>query len=122
VPVEPAAEGAAAEPAVTDAAERARPRPSRGEAPSAESAGPEPTAAASSSDKEPAEEGTPTVEIPQQTEVGSVNGHRGVMHADDVEPIDLLKSAGPAIGKRLAGPAAVALVIALIAIRRRQRR
>jgi hypothetical protein len=44
------------------------------------------------------------------------------MHADDVEPIDLLKSAGPAIGKRLAGPAAVALVIALIAIRRRQRR
>jgi hypothetical protein len=38
-----------------------------------------------------------------------------------VEPIDLLKSAGPAVGKRLAGPLAVALVIALIAARRRRR-
>jgi carbon monoxide dehydrogenase subunit G len=40
--------------------------------------------------------------------------------ADDVEPIDLLQHAGPAIAKRLA-PLAVALVVFLIAIRRRRR-
>jgi carbon monoxide dehydrogenase subunit G len=39
--------------------------------------------------------------------------------ADDVEPIDLLHHAGPAVAKRLA-PVAVALVVVLIAVRRRR--
>jgi len=37
--------------------------------------------------------------------------------ADDIEPIDLLQSAGPAVAKRLA-PVAVALVVVLVAVRR----
>jgi len=39
---------------------------------------------------------------------------------DDVEPIDLLHHAGPAVAKRLA-PVAVALVVVLIAVRRHRR-
>ena len=94
---EPAPEVATAEELPATTAKQARPRPAR----AAETAAAEAAA--------PAE----------------VNGHRRVesrLAADDVEPIDLLKHAGPAVGKRLAGPVAVALVIALIAARRRQRR
>jgi len=40
--------------------------------------------------------------------------------ADEIEPIDLLHHAGPAVAKRLA-PVAVALVVVLIAVRRRRR-
>jgi MYXO-CTERM domain-containing protein len=39
----------------------------------------------------------------------------------EVEPIDLLHSAGPAVAKRLA-PVALALVLLLGALRRRRRR
>jgi uncharacterized protein len=75
-----------------------------------------PSVEATSNDEQPAE--------PARTEVTSVNGSRPAdssSTAADVEPIDLLRSAGPAIGKRLAGPLAVGLVIALIAARRRKR-
>jgi carbon monoxide dehydrogenase subunit G len=51
-----------------------------------------------------------------------VNGNPTMPASQDTEPIDLLKSAGPAVGKRLAGPLAVGLLIALIAARRRKRR
>ena len=106
----------------------------------AEPAAGEPVAAtpASSAAVEPAAEeppaAAPTTAVPTTdepavdsaaAEVASVNGHRRAeprSTADDVEPIDLLRSAGPAIGKRLAGPLAVALLIALIAARRRRRR
>jgi uncharacterized protein len=40
--------------------------------------------------------------------------------AVDPEPVELIKAAGPALGKKLAGPAAVALVVMLIAARRRR--
>ena len=76
-----------------------------------------PAAEAASNDEQSAEA--------VRTEVTSVNGNRPAAKsstADDVEPIDLLRSAGPAIGKRLAGPLAVGLVIALIAARRRRQR
>jgi carbon monoxide dehydrogenase subunit G len=55
--------------------------------------------------------------------VGTVNGHPSAYVAEpqqDVEPIDLIKHAGPAVAKRLA-PLALAVVIVLIAIRRRRR-
>lgn len=90
------------------------------------------TPASSTAEELPVEEpptAVPTTEEPAvdpaTAEVTSVNGHRRAESrsaADDVEPIDLLRSAGPAVGKRLAGPLAVALLIALIAARRRRRR
>jgi carbon monoxide dehydrogenase subunit G len=51
----------------------------------------------------------------------SVNGHAssGPQPPRDVEPINLLESAGPAVAKRLA-PVAVALVVVLLAARRRR--
>jgi carbon monoxide dehydrogenase subunit G len=109
---EPAADAAAAtdapagEPAkkATAPAKRTTPRTSRAAKAEPEPAEPEPQAEA--------------------TSAASVNGGKpsGMSRrAADVEPIDLLKHAGPAVGKRLAGPVAVALVIALIAARRRRR-
>jgi carbon monoxide dehydrogenase subunit G len=87
-----------------------------------------PTEPAPAAVEEPApEDAVADNSAPEATpaEVASVNGHRRgdrSSTSDEVEPIDLLKSAGPAVGKRLAGPLAVALVIALIAARRRRRR
>jgi len=54
--------------------------------------------------------------------VATVNGHPARYQPEpepDVEPIDLLKHAGPAVAKRLA-PVALAAVIVLIAVRRRR--
>ena len=127
-----AVEAAAAESDPAAAAKRARPRPSRAaaaddppaavEEPADEAAPAEAAEDAAEAVPESAAEPSPE---PAAAGVSAVNGHKRVeprFGNDDVEPIDLLKSAGPAIGKRLAGPAAVALVIALIAARRRQRR
>jgi carbon monoxide dehydrogenase subunit G len=52
----------------------------------------------------------------------AVNGYAGARRPDDVEPIDLLANAGPAVAKRMAGPAAVGLLFVLIAWRRRAKR
>jgi carbon monoxide dehydrogenase subunit G len=112
------AEAAGPDAEAADAGKRARPRPTRAAAVAAEQSAPaaDDTAAGPVADENQAA---------APAEVASVNGHRRVESpsaADDVEPIDLLKSAGPAVGKRLIGPAAAALVIALIAARRHQRR
>jgi uncharacterized protein len=56
--------------------------------------------------------------------VASVNGHPAVDQLaprGEVEPINLLESAGPAVAKRLA-PVAVAAVVVLLAVRRRHSR
>jgi uncharacterized protein len=56
--------------------------------------------------------------------VATVNGHPDRYRPDpqaEVEPIDLLKHAGPAVAKRLA-PVAFAAVVVLIAVRRRRQR
>jgi carbon monoxide dehydrogenase subunit G len=52
--------------------------------------------------------------------VGSVNGREPRPAQPEVEPIDLLQHAGPALAKRLA-PIAVALVVLVVALRRRRR-
>lgn len=111
-PAGTAADASAAVATEAEPAKRARPRPKR----AAEVAAEDPPLAATideSAADVAADEPAP--------EVSSVNGHARVEAADDVEPIDLLKSAGPAVGKRLVGPLALALVIALIAARRRRR-
>jgi carbon monoxide dehydrogenase subunit G len=135
---EPAAsEPAASEPAVDVGVEsvappkRARPRPARATATDASSsadAALEPDSPPDSATPDSATSDSATSDSAASEaaagEVASVNGHRRVdapSGIEDVEPIDLLRSAGPAVGKRLIGPAAVALVIALIAARRRQR-
>jgi carbon monoxide dehydrogenase subunit G len=105
----------------------ARPRPTRAAAVAA--AIPEPGASGGNdSPADPAADNAatqvaadPPAAEPVASEVTAGNGQRRSEPAKDVEPIDLLKSAGPAVGKRLAGPLAVALVIALIAARRRRR-
>jgi uncharacterized protein len=56
--------------------------------------------------------------------VATVNGHPDRYRPDpqaEVEPIDLLKHAGPAVAKRMA-PVAFAAVVVLIAVRRRRQR
>jgi carbon monoxide dehydrogenase subunit G len=66
---------------------------------------------------------TAATETAEVETVATVNGHPHRWHKshEDVEPIDLIKHAGPAVGKRLA-PVALALVVLLIAIRRRRSR
>jgi hypothetical protein len=76
---------------------------------------------------EPAATADPAVEGPPaaaEASLTSVNGHSAVSARQpqaEVEPIDLLQSAGPAVAKRLA-PVAVALVVVLLAARRRHSR
>jgi carbon monoxide dehydrogenase subunit G len=113
--------GTAAEPqtaAATESAtaepQTAAPEPS--EPATAEPAGAEPT--------EPAPAfAAPGGDSPVAPETAaSVNGHPGYqVHQPpgEVEPIDLLESAGPAVAKRLA-PVAVALVFVFVAVRRRR--
>jgi len=124
-----AAEAVAADTESATPSKRARPRPTRAAAVAADD--PAPAAVEDSAPAvvdEPAPEKVATevtAPDPAPAEVAAGNGHRRVdppSTTDDVEPIDLLKSAGPAVGKRLAGPLAVGLVIALIAARRRKRR
>lgn len=76
----------------------------------------------------PVDDATPSfatpggIPVPELGEEPSVNGHSaGPQHRaqPEVEPINLLESAGPAVAKRLA-PVAVALVFVLIGIRRRR--
>jgi carbon monoxide dehydrogenase subunit G len=130
---------AAAAPAPTEAAAsdeplRKRPRPARAaEAETGSTVGPavEPAAeapfaepvAAAAADDEP--EATPAYSVPDGipvpgdavSSVSAVNGHF-TQPRDEVEPINLLESAGPAVAKRLA-PVAVALVVVFAAWRRR---
>jgi hypothetical protein len=79
---------------------------------------------------EPAAQTTPSYSAPggiPETEpaasASSVNGHAtGTVRQvpqRDVEPINLIEHAGPAIAKRLA-PVAVAALVVLIAVRRRR--
>jgi hypothetical protein len=74
------------------------------------------------------DEGTPSFAVPdgippaEPDPVSSVNGHTASAPQQpqrEVEPINLLESAGPAVAKRIA-PVAVALVIVLAAVRRRR--
>jgi hypothetical protein len=61
--------------------------------------------------------------VDDPAQLASVNGSTPApprRSHDDIEPIDLLHSAGPAIAKRLA-PIAVAIVVVLIAVRRYRR-
>lgn len=60
----------------------------------------------------------PTVEAP----VSPVNGRTAAAAEREVEPIDLLEHAGPAIAKRAAPPAALLLLILLYVILRRVQR
>ncbi len=110
----------------------------------ADTAAPTPSAAPQSAAEEPtvpppaddptADEGTPAYGVPggivaaEPDEEPSVNGHSPSTPSQperEVEPIDLLQSAGPAIAKRVApvlAPVAVALVFLLVARRRRNKR
>jgi carbon monoxide dehydrogenase subunit G len=97
-----------AEAAAGAPAGRARPKPSRPAAPADESAA------------SAAEAGVVDASADRFEAAGLVNGHPArsarAAHAD-VEPIDLLHHAGPAVAKRLA-PVAVALLVVLVAVRR----
>jgi carbon monoxide dehydrogenase subunit G len=133
----PAAEAPAAEAAAEDAAspdadppapKKPRPRPARANAQHAADAEAD---QADAPEARQAEEPTPAYSVPggipaeapeavsreAVSSVSSVNGHlphpRG-----EVEPINLLETAGPAVAKRLA-PFAVAGVVVLLALRRR---
>lgn len=127
-----AAAAGAPEAAATDAesaasAKRARPRPGRAaaaEEPAPDTGGETAPEVTTDDTPSPEQSGSDDAGPEPASEVISVNGHQRVEQSssDDVEPIDLLKHAAPAIGKRLAGPLAVALVVVLIAVRRRQRR
>lgn len=57
---------------------------------------------------------------PRSEPAGSVNGRPFATPPREVEPINLLESAGPAVAKRLA-PVAVGVIVLLIALRRRNR-
>jgi Uncharacterized conserved protein len=57
---------------------------------------------------------------PRSEPAGSVNGRPVATPQREVEPINLLESAGPAVAKRLA-PVAVGVVVLLLALRRRSR-
>jgi carbon monoxide dehydrogenase subunit G len=136
------AKPAQAEAAQAPAARAAKPRPkparAAAKAAAAESSGaPEAVADAAPVaepaavvEPAPAAESTPSYSAPggiPETEpaasASSVNGHatgtvRQVPHRD-VEPINLIEHAGPAVAKRLA-PVAVAALVVLIAVRRRR--
>jgi carbon monoxide dehydrogenase subunit G len=101
------------------AAEPAAAEPAAAEAAAAQPADDEPVAETSATPSYSVPDGGVTAE-----QVAPLfNGRPTAGHdLSDVEPMELIKSAGPALGKKVAGPAAVALVIALIAARRRQRR
>jgi uncharacterized protein len=119
-------------------AKKARPRPPRpatpaetpavasAVAPAAESAAVEQAVAGESE----TEQSTPSYSVPGGIEPMSPNGGgaaAGQASADvdepqqEVEPINLLEHAGPAVAKRLA-PVALALVVVMIAARRRRKR
>ncbi|HET8583100.1 MAG TPA: SRPBCC family protein [Jatrophihabitans sp.] len=103
----PAAEAAPA--AGTAPAEPAPPAASE----AAAEAGAEPVATAPAAPAAAATE-------PRSEPTGSVNGRPVAAPQREVEPINLLESAGPAVAKRLA-PVAVGVVVLLIALRRRSR-
>jgi carbon monoxide dehydrogenase subunit G len=120
---------AAAEPAPTEAAAadeaplRKRPKPARPTQPAAETEPAVEAPVAEPAADEP--EATPAYSVPDGIPVSgdavssfhAVNGHFA-QSRDEVEPINLLESAGPAVAKRLA-PVAVALVVVFAAWRRR---
>jgi carbon monoxide dehydrogenase subunit G len=113
--------GAPAEvPAATPA--KPRPKPARVARKSAAAAG---AAAEASGAPEAAADLTPPPAEAAASGPTSVNGHTtGTVRQvppRDVEPIDLLHHAGPAVAKRLA-PVAVAALVILIAVRRRRGR
>jgi uncharacterized protein len=67
---------------------------------------------------EPAADGTPAAA--KASPARSASAPRSVTSADDVEPINLLESAGPAVAKRLV-PIIVAVLLILVILRRRRR-
>ena len=94
----------------------------------------EPTVPPPADDPTADEQATPAYGVPgglaapEPDEEPSVNGHSTSSPQRpqrEVEPIDLLQSAGPAIAKRVVpvlAPVAVALVVVLAAQRRRRKR
>jgi carbon monoxide dehydrogenase subunit G len=127
-------------------AKKARPKPVRATAAKTDEAPPTEDAAVAPESAAPAESAIPVDEAPadrpmtEETtsrpvpdepaaasqdpvhQVGSVNGHSvdsASQPQREVEPINLLESAGPAVAKRIA-PVAVALVVVLLAARRRR--
>jgi carbon monoxide dehydrogenase subunit G len=129
----PADEDATAE--IPPPAQRARPKPSRAGEPKAEEPAEQPLAAQAPAEQSSVEDTTPAYStpgggvsadaVPPVIAAPLVNGSSALgrdvaRDLSDAEPLELIKSAGPALGKRIAGPAAVALVIALLAARRRR--
>jgi uncharacterized protein len=89
-------------------------------------AAPEPAAASAAAEEPPLAADPAAAPAPAAAaeQVAAVNGHPSAYVPEprqDVEPIDLIKHAGPAVAKRLA-PLALAFVIVLIAVRRRRPR
>ena len=82
-------------------------------APTSESSG----AAEPSADATPATAGTAGTETP--VPAPSRSAPRSASRADDVQPIDLLASAGPAVAKRLV-PVLAAILLILVILRRRR--
>jgi len=89
--------------------------------------------AAATASAEPVQQATPAYSMPGGVPavaappgVSAGNGHvtqaPARLDESEVESIDLIKNAGPAVAKRLAVPAGLALVVVLLAGRRRQRR
>jgi hypothetical protein len=99
---------------------RARPKPARPAAPADA-----PQASAAEEQAVQQETTTPSYSVPggvSSESMSAVNDHHGSSPGSprDVEPINLLQSAGPAVAKRLA-PVAVGVVIVLLAVARRRR-
>jgi carbon monoxide dehydrogenase subunit G len=106
---------AAAGPAETaaEAAQPATPEPAAAEPAAADPTAADPTASEPASSEPAASE---------PAAVTAVNGHSARtanQPRPEVEPMNLLESAGPAVAKRLA-PVAVAMVVVLLAVRRRR--
>lgn len=122
----------ASEPAAT--AGEAAPESAAGSTPSPEPAGPIEQAAATaaaaaaideqaveSSAEQPSGYSAPDIAAAAASPASSVNGrHTAAAPVRDVEPINLIESAGPAVAKRLAPPLVLALLILLFVWRRRR--
>jgi carbon monoxide dehydrogenase subunit G len=109
-----------AEAAAGQPEKRARPKPARPAAPADA-----PQASAAEEQAVQQETTTPSYSVPggvSSESMSAVNDHHGSSPGSprDVEPINLLQSAGPAVAKRLA-PVAVGVVIVLLALARRRR-
>jgi carbon monoxide dehydrogenase subunit G len=80
----------------------------------------DPTAEMADDAAPPPTEGVDVTDHAGDEQISSANGHAVRRPVAEAEPIDLLASAGPAVAKRVIGPAAIALIIILGAWRRRR--